>query len=219
MSGVLQVDVVLIRPEPVDFVVPSTLSQYVACGDCCLSDRVLPMLHSDSPIEYRVIMIRDVAGGVNIIDARLAVLVDHYAILDPDPAAFEQVDDRLDADPDDSEIAFDSRTARHYGRAHAPFPLESFNRLFEHRANAMPLMKIRDALANGFAKYAKERRLCRIDRNDLNARVPEGCGDLGAYESHADDDRSPSWSHFSTDASGIPHGTKTVDTLQIATWN
>ena len=40
------------------------LAEHVACGSGALLDGVLPMFHSDSAIEDRVIVIRDVTRGV-----------------------------------------------------------------------------------------------------------------------------------------------------------
>ena len=72
-SGVLQVRVVLVRPEPVDLVVRDVLAEHVACSSGALLDGVLPMFHSDPAIEDRVIVIRDVTCGVHAADVRLAV--------------------------------------------------------------------------------------------------------------------------------------------------
>ena len=63
-------------------------------------------------------MIGDVARRINAIDARLAALVNPYAVLDANPAPFEKIHRWLDPDPDDGEVAFD---------AHRPFCDDRFD--------------------------------------------------------------------------------------------
>ena len=108
-SGVLQIRVVLVRPEPVDLVVRDAPAEHVARGSSALLDGVLPMLHSDPAIEDRVIVIRDVTRGVNAADVGLAVLVDDNAVVHVNAAAFEHVHRRLDADAHDDEVALETQ--------------------------------------------------------------------------------------------------------------
>src|SRR4029079_14874772 len=50
-SGILQVRIVLIRPEPGNLVVAHALAKHVARGSGALLDGVLPMLDADVPTE------------------------------------------------------------------------------------------------------------------------------------------------------------------------
>ena len=61
---VLQVRIVLIRPEPVNLVVRDALAKHVARGCGALFDGVLPVLYPNVATEDRVMVIRDVTGGV-----------------------------------------------------------------------------------------------------------------------------------------------------------
>jgi hypothetical protein len=62
-SGVLQVRVVLVRPEPMDLVVRDALAKHVARGSGALLDSVLPVLHSDVATDDGMIVIRNVTAA------------------------------------------------------------------------------------------------------------------------------------------------------------
>src|SRR6185436_5201747 len=95
-SGVLQVRVLLVRPEPVDVVVRDALAEHITGGGGALLDGVLPVFHQNLAIEDRVIVIRDVTRGVNTAHVRLAVLVDDNAIVHMNTAASKHLHRRLD---------------------------------------------------------------------------------------------------------------------------
>ena len=109
-SRVLQVRVVLVRPEPVDFVIRHMLAEHVAGGSSALFDGVLPMFDSDLAVEDGVMVIRHVTSSINAADVCLAICVDDYAVVDVNAAAFEHFHGWLDADAGNDEIAVKTQT-------------------------------------------------------------------------------------------------------------
>ena len=81
------------------------LAKHVVRGCDALFDGVLPVLYPNVATEDRVVVIRDVTGGVNTANVRLAILVDDNAIVHVDATASEDLQRRFDADADDGEIA------------------------------------------------------------------------------------------------------------------
>lgn len=69
-------------------------------------------------------MIRYIACCIDAFNRRSAVLVDQYPVFELDAALREKVDDRLDADADDDEIAVEATTAL---RDHAFGPVAPFD--------------------------------------------------------------------------------------------
>src|SRR5688500_10383671 len=110
-SGVLQVHVVLIRPEPRHLVVPTSVADHAARRRGALPHRVLPVFDTHPPPEYRMEVVRDVACREDAGDAGPAVLVHDDAIVQLDAAFRQAADGRLDADGSDDEIAVDAAPA------------------------------------------------------------------------------------------------------------
>jgi len=96
-SSVLQVRVVLVRPESVHLVVRDALAEHVACGSGALRNGVVPVLHSHLPIEDWMIVIRDVTGGINTADVGAAVLVNDNPVVQLNTAVSQRLDGWLDA--------------------------------------------------------------------------------------------------------------------------
>ena len=75
-SGILQVDIVLIRPEPMDRIVRLPSTQHAAGRRGPLLHRVLPVLDAHASRKHRMVVIGDVAGRIDTLDARAAVFID-----------------------------------------------------------------------------------------------------------------------------------------------
>ena len=69
--------------------------------------RVLPVLDAHPPPEDRMAVVGDVARSVDVVDGRAAILVNQNSVVDPDAALVKEVDDRLNADTNDGEIALE----------------------------------------------------------------------------------------------------------------
>src|SRR5687768_1842465 len=219
VTRVLQVRVVLVRPEPVDLIVRDSPAEHVARGSGALLDRVMPVLHADLPLEYGVIVIRDVAGRVNARDAGLAILVDDHPVVHLNASAVEDVHDGLDADPRHHEVALQAQTTFRDDPGHAVSTCERGDRVFENRPNAMRAMQVGDALPDRLAEDAEQRRFCGLDGDDIQAFLSQRCGDFRADESHPDDNDAATGTDFGFDAIGVFNRTKAINAFELATRN
>src|SRR5690606_3451823 len=111
MPGVLEVLVVLIRPEPVDRAVGLARADHAPRRSSALLHSVLPVLDTHPPPEHRVPVVRHIAGSVDIVHVRSAVLVDKNAVVYRDAAAVQEIHDRFDADTDNGKVAGEATPA------------------------------------------------------------------------------------------------------------
>ena len=74
-------------------------------------------------------------------------------------------------------------------------------------------------LADGFTEHAEERRLRRLDGDDVQAFLPKRCRDFRADEPHAHDDDPATGDHLLPDAIGILDRAKAVNAFKLAAGN
>src|SRR5688500_5207721 len=98
------------------------------------------MLDSDVTAEHRVKVIGDVAGGVDTVDACGTVLIDDDTVVDPDPSAVQQVDDRLDTNADYGEIARDPQPRLGDDPRDAPVAFKRLHAVVEDGVDAVGSM-------------------------------------------------------------------------------
>src|SRR5206468_3473999 len=134
-AGVLDVVLVLVRPEPVDVFVGSTLAQHAASRRLPLLEGVLPVLDPDVAAGGRVIVPRDVAGRIDPLDARTTELVDDDAVVELHPGPVDDVGGGDDPDAHDGDVAREpAALGRHY-RLHPAGPLEGCHPVAEHEVD------------------------------------------------------------------------------------
>jgi hypothetical protein len=141
----------------VDLVVRHGLAGHITRGRRALLDRVLPMLHANTPLEHRVIVIGDVARGKDPLDARAAVLIDDDAVVDGNAAAVEKVHGWLDANPGNDEIAFQTYSCFGNNGGNTLRSFEGGDRVLENRPNAVRTMEFGHGIPNRLAEYTEER--------------------------------------------------------------
>ena len=90
-----------------------------------LLHRVLPVLDAHPLPKDRVIVVGHVAGGVDVLDVRSAVLVHEDPVAGLHAAASDEVHDRFDSHPDNGEITIDAPTAFGDHPFDAPVALEA----------------------------------------------------------------------------------------------
>src|SRR5688572_14712990 len=81
-SSVLDVHVVLVGPEPVDFLVRGAATDHALCGCYPLPDCISPVFDPDMASEKGMIMVGNVAGGKDILDARPTKLIHDDAVIE-----------------------------------------------------------------------------------------------------------------------------------------
>ena len=137
-SGVLEVDVVLIRPEPVDRVVRVSFAEHAPGGGRTLLHRVLPVLDSHSFLEtpdgndWPRRPRRRCLGRwcAQYSSTRIPLLISK-------PLLGGEVDDRFNADPDNREITIDPTTAFRDDPLDARVSLKARDDIVEERFDAV----------------------------------------------------------------------------------
>src|SRR5690606_27536839 len=114
----LQLQIVLIRPEPGHFGIRVRLAGEVCRGGFRLLDRVLHGLEPNAPQRERMRMVRAVTGRRDPRVRRHGPLVDDDPVLARQARRLGELDVRLDADADDREIARKTLAARRLDRLH-----------------------------------------------------------------------------------------------------
>src|ERR1051326_6439016 len=175
---VLQVGIVLIRPEPRDVVVHDALTNHVAGRGGTMLDRVLPVLVADVAAKDRMIMIRHIACGVHTTDVGPAEFVDNYAVVQVNVATSERVDRRFHADASHHKVAIKTLTAFGDHTLDTSGSLESDHGILEDRSHPVRAVEPGDRFSHGFAEYAKERCLCGVEGDHFETCKPERRGDL-----------------------------------------
>src|SRR5690606_91757 len=111
IARVLDAVVVLVGPEPVRVVVPRAHAEHVECRGGSVPGRVVEVLDAHAAVVQRVIVVGDVAGGVDALGGAAAELIHADAVADRDLGVLRDLDVRFDADAD------------HRGVALYPFPV------------------------------------------------------------------------------------------------
>jgi len=165
--------------------------------------------------EYRVVVIRNIPGGVHRVDRRSAPLVNEDTVLGSDWRTSNEIHVRFDSDADDREIAGDPPTALCQDTLDALAAFECHHRILEDHVDPVVAMNSSQDAADLFAEHAKERRWVRIDDDDFNLFLTQGCDNFGADEPHPDDHRVASFSYFSAKGIRIADCAQIVDALEI----
>ena len=131
------------------------------------------MLDANTPLEDRVIVIRDVTCGKDPLDIRAAVLIDDDAVVDGNAAAIEEVHDWFDADACNDEIAFQTDASLGDDAGHAMRSLEGGDGVLEDRPNTVCPMKLGQ-------RYCQLPRRARGTAVSSTGRSPRHRGPSGA---------------------------------------
>ena len=218
-AGILQVDVVLIRPEPVDGVVGLSVAEHAPGRGRTLLDGVLPVFHAHPLLKHRVIVIGHVACGMDVRNVRAAVLVHKDSIAGLHAASSDELGHRLDAHADNREVTIDAAIVFGDHAFDAPVPLKARDRILEDHLDPMIAVDGGHDLPHLFAEDAKQRGGRWVDAHDVDALLAQRCGNLRPDESHADDGRLPTWQNLSAKRIGVTDRTEIEDVLQVQSGN
>ncbi len=103
-------------------------------------------------------MVRDVAGGIDTIHRRPAGLVHQNPVVDPDAAFGQEVDDRLNSDADDSEIALEASATLRDHTLDSTMSLKPHHEVAEDGLDTVLAMNPRHDGSHVLAKHPKQRR-------------------------------------------------------------
>jgi hypothetical protein len=214
-TGVLEVVIVLIGPEPMDLVVNRGSPHHVARRGRTLVERVVPVLYPHHLSEDGMVMIRDVSGGEDAVDIRAAVFVDHDPVVDFDPGTCDDLGDWLDANADHREIAIDPPVSLGDEPLHVTRAFESRDAVFEDHLHAMIAMDVLHGATDLVPEHPRQRELATSDRHDLNAHLAERRSDLRADEPHPNDCGPAARGDLFLDAVAVCDSAEVVDALKI----
>src|SRR5215216_4399104 len=171
--GVLEVEVILIRPEPGDIIIGFVLTQHVPGRGRTLIQRVLPVLHADPPLEHRVVVVGHVTRRVDPLHARPAKFIDHDAVVDVRAGVCEQLRDRLDAEAHHDKVALNSAPALGHDPLHTIGAFQGGHRVLEDQLRSVVAVDPFHHPADLFTEDPTQRHLVAIHNNDLHARLPK----------------------------------------------
>ena len=98
----------------------------------------------------------DVAGSVDAFDRRTAVLVDQNPVVDPDAAFGKEIDNRFNADTDDSEIALEASPTLRDHTLDSTVSLKPQHEVIEDRVDTVLAMNHRNDGSHVLAKHPKQ---------------------------------------------------------------
>src|SRR5262245_35544127 len=182
----LEIDVVLVRPEPGQLVVARVLAERCLGGDDRLVLRVRPRLEAHTSIETREWRVGAVAGGEDFRVGRAALLVHDDAVVDDEPRVTRERDVRLEADADHYRVGFHRAAVRESYRERAAV-FDRFHADSEADPDAFALVaraeECRDSRRYGACAETVE----RFNDHHRRAAFARGRSDLEPDPAAADD--------------------------------
>src|SRR5215204_4467156 len=203
--SVLEVEVVLIRPEPRNLIVGLALAQHASGRGRTLIQRVLPVFHADPPFEYGVVVVGHVTRRVDPLHACTTVLIDHDAVVDLRAGAGEELRNWLDAEAYHSEVALDTATALGRDPLHAVGAFKRSYRIIEDQRRPVVAVDPFYHPADLFAKDSTQRHLVALHDDDVHTRLPKRRRHLRADEAHPYHHRLTPWGDLRADALAVGH--------------
>src|SRR5438067_6167064 len=189
MARVLELVLVLVRPEGVDIGVLRVRAVHRPRGRRPLLLGVVVMLDADAA-EQRVQVVGHVAGGEDRGDVRPAHRVNEHAVVDRDPRPLQDVHGRLDADRHDGEIAFQLASLLRDHPFEATGAFEADDLVAGDELDAGLAMDRCHQRADLGTKDRLERRWAGKYSADVHLHLRQRGGHLRTYEAHPGDQRA-----------------------------
>ncbi len=202
-----------------DLVVGLSPSEHATRGGGPLLDAVLPVLDTHLAPAHGMKVIGDVTRGEDAGHVGSALIVDDDPVVDPHGGARDELGDGLDTEPEDGQAALDAPPLAGHDALDPAGPLERRHGIVQDHLDAVVAMETLDHPADVFAERPIERRLERLDGDDLEPRLAHRRRDLCADEAESDDDRAAPARHRVADAVGVGHRAQVVDAGQIEAGN
>ena len=217
VSDVIDRYVVVSAPEEWHLIESFSSAEHVARCGLALTLGNNPVLDTDRCCAVRVRPPRNVPGRIDVLGARLEVLVDNNAILDTQPSALREPQSRPHADADDHEVGAEPLAiCERDGIAG-----DRFGRLSEVEDDAMLLMQGLDELPEITAHDPLEGN--GLGCNNMNGQVrmarPQRGGNLETDEARPEDNGLLRAAGRGDDRAAITQRSKVVDVRQVGARN
>src|SRR6266568_2925221 len=190
MAGILELVLVLVRPEAMDVVIRSSRAQHRSRRGGTLFLSVVVVLDSD-PAEDRVKMVRDIAGRVDVGGAGPAQFVDQNTVILRNRLPRKSRDHGLNPDTSHSEVAWDANPAGGCDRLEPLCPLERGNLLSGEQLDAVRAVDGTEYRADFPAEYPLKGDSAGEDGGHVHPELRQRGRHLRADEAHAHYYRAP----------------------------
>ena len=214
--GDLQLDVVLVRPEPRHVRVARALAAHVGGGRLALLHGVVHRLEAHAALVPDARVIGAVARGVDVRVRRLALLVHPDAVLAADARGGGETDVRQDADPDDHEIRGKPFRAAD-DSAHATVALEGGYRSVAVDADALPLVPAHVEGGQLGRHHAVHGPVGHLEHRDFEPEMPRARGRFEPHVACPDHHEAPGARQVGPDCLDVGNRAQVVDAAQVVT--
>ncbi len=184
----MQLDVVLVRPEPRNLRVGQGIA--ADCGRCGLRllQCVVHRLEAQSTAQQTVRVIRAIAGGKDVIVGGLAVFVDHDSVVARQTGILGERSFRQDTDADNYEIGIDLSPIREHDLGDSAVTLESAETRLQKELDAVCPVNTLKEPGYGPRDNAVHDAICHLDHRYLQVMLRRYGGNLEANVAATDDD-------------------------------
>src|ERR1022692_1442439 len=197
-----------------DVVIGSIRAQHRSrrCGTLLLS--IVEVLDTD-PAEYRMKMVRDIPGGIDVGGAGPAQFVDQNTVILRDGLPCDGRDLGLNPDTSHGEVACHPDAASGRDRLQPLGPFERGNLVSGEQLNAVRAVNGTEYSSDFPAQHPLKRESARKDGGHVHPELRQRGRHLGADEAHAHYDRAPARHSFALDGIALSDRTQVVEARQV----
>ena len=160
----------------------------------------------------------NVSGGIDVRNARPAILVDFDPVRDPRAGRPQEIDIGVDTDPGDYEVAFKLPARPGHDALDSPAALDPLDAITQLELNSMRSMECGDDTAHLEPEHACQRGRPRVDCGHIDSKHAQRRRHFAADETETDHDGSGSGASRSLDSLGVFHRAEVEDAFPLCAW-